>query len=288
MRAELAAPALAVASGGRRLGGSRAKRRGPRRARAAGSIPRHRHADPPVVAQQRHRRDLQRSSSGERPARRSSKRRSHEGQVSMPRRRHRGGVEARRGTSRTRCGRRAGCRRTLATSRSAPATVTAPSCPAPARRPRGPSRRPARPRTAVRTRSDRQLEPPGRGAGSLHALDLEALEVGRRLLERLLDRQLERRLRRRAALAVPDQPHPGHAVLDADQLDVAAVRLHVRPHALERLLHARLEVDRVEAVDQQEARDDPVLDEPLARRRRSRRARRAPRRSARARRRRAG
>ena len=32
--------------------------------------------------------------------------------------------------------------------------------------------------------------------------------------------------------------------VDAEQLDVAAVRLHVRPHGGERLAHARLEVDR--------------------------------------------
>jgi hypothetical protein len=35
------------------------------------------------------------------------------------------------------------------------------------------------------------------------------------------------------------------------------------PHAGERLAHARLEVDRVEVVDEQEAGDDAVLDEPL-------------------------
>ena len=45
----------------------------------------------------------------------------------------------------------------------------------------------------------------------------------------------------------------------ADQLDAATVGLHVRPHALERLAHARLEVDRVVAVQQHQAGHHPVL-----------------------------
>ena len=64
-----------------------------------------------------------------------------------------------------------------------------------------------------------------------------------------------------------DEPQPRDAVLDAEQLDVAAVGLQVRAHLVERLAHPRLEVDRVEAVDEQQARDDAVLDQPLADRR---------------------
>ena len=37
----------------------------------------------------------------------------------------------------------------------------------------------------------------------------------------------------------PLQPQPRDAVLDAEQLDVAAVGLQVRPHAVERLAHPR-------------------------------------------------
>ena len=57
----------------------------------------------------------------------------------------------------------------------------------------------------------------------------------------------------------PYEAQPRHAVVDAEQLDVAAVGLHVGAHGGERLAHPRLEVDRVEVVDQQQAGDDAVL-----------------------------
>ncbi len=56
-------------------------------------------------------------------------------------------------------------------------------------------------------------------------------QVRRRLLQRLLDRQLERHRRGRAVRAAALQMDPGHAVLQRQQLDVAAVGLHVRAHA---------------------------------------------------------
>ena len=73
------------------------------------------------------------------------------------------------------------------------------------------------------------------------ALDHEALEVGRRGVERRLDRQLERRGRRRAALAAALEPDPRDPALDPEQLDVAAVRLHVRAHRVERVGDALVE-----------------------------------------------
>ena len=59
------------------------------------------------------------------------------------------------------------------------------------------------------------------------------------------------------------EAQPRHAVVDAEELDVAAVGLHVGAHGGERLAHPRLEVDRVEVVDQQQAGHDAVLDKPL-------------------------
>ena len=96
------------------------------------------------------------------------------------------------------------------------------------------------------------------------ALDLEALEIGGLVLERLLDRELERRRRGGAAAAAALEPDARHAVLEPEQLDVPAVRLHVRAHPVERARHPRLEGDRVEPVDQEQAGDDAVLGEPLA------------------------
>ena len=80
-------------------------------------------------------------------------------------------------------------------------------------------------------------------------------QVGRGLVDRLLDRQLERRRRRRAAVAVADEAQPRDAVLEPEQLDVAAVGLHVRAHASRAPRCTRVSsVDRVEVVDQQQAR----------------------------------
>ena len=85
------------------------------------------------------------------------------------------------------------------------------------------------------------------------ALDGHAHEVGGGLLQLTLHRQLQRRRRRRAAVAAAGQPQTGHPVLDPEQLDVAAVGLHVGPYAIEALLDTLLERHRVEAVDQQQA-----------------------------------
>ena len=170
---------------------------------------------------------------------------------------------------------------TLATSRSWPATVTAVSAP---------SASPATDWTSnhERRRSGRRDHhrelhagggPGRRGAGDHRqarsadglrrdALDLEALEVGRRLLERLLDRQLERHRRRRAVRAAAAQVDPRDPVLERQQLDVAAVGLHVRADRVERRLHPILERDRMQVVDQQQRADQRVLGErgrdPLA------------------------
>ena len=60
-------------------------------------------------------------------------------------------------------------------------------------------------------------------------------------------------------MAVADEPQVRDPVLEPQQLDVAAVRLHVRAHARERLLHPRLERHRVQVVDQQQAADHAVV-----------------------------
>ena len=62
-----------------------------------------------------------------------------------------------------------------------------------------------------------------------------------------------------AAVAAALQPQPRHAVLDAQQLDVAAVRLHVGPHLVERRRDPLLQRLRVEPVDQHQAADHAVL-----------------------------
>ena len=94
-----------------------------------------------------------------------------------------------------------------------------------------------------------------------HGGDVEPEQVGRRLLQRALDRQLHRALRRRAAAARSLQAQPRDPVLDPQQLHVAAVGVHVRAHAVQRRLHARLEAHRIEAVDEHEAGHDAVLRE---------------------------
>ena len=113
-----------------------------------------------------------------------------------------------------------------------------------------------------------ELERPGPGSGRLRgghrSLDHQALEIGRRLLERRLDRQLERRGGGRAPVAAALEADPGDPVLDPEQLDVPAVRLHVRAHAVESLDDPLVERDRVEAVDQHQARDDAVGRQALA------------------------
>ena len=123
-------------------------------------------------------------------------------------------------------GRRAACPPTLATTSATPSTSRLRQRPRPSvvdaveRRPRRRgSASPHRPSGSGRRRAAR---------GSTHALDLEPVEVGRRLLERLLDRQLERRGRRRAAVAAALAGAAARRRPRPEQLDVAAVRLHVR------------------------------------------------------------
>ena len=57
------------------------------------------------------------------------------------------------------------------------------------------------------------------------------------------------------------QPEAEHVVFEPEHLHPASVGLHVRADPLQRLLNPGLEVDRVEAVDHQQARDDTVRDE---------------------------
>ena len=70
----------------------------------------------------------------------------------------------------------------------------------------------------------------------------------------------------------------------SEQLHVAAVRLHVGPHLVERPAHPLLERHRVQPVDQQQAAHHAVVGQPLRARRRPapRAAARGPRRAARA------
>src|ERR671924_439187 len=72
----------------------------------------------------------------------------------------------------------------------------------------------------------------------------------RRAHARLLDRVPQRHRRRGTAVARPLEPYTCDTVLDTEQLDVAAVRAEIRPHVVQRLAHARLDVDRVEVVDE--------------------------------------
>ena len=95
-----------------------------------------------------------------------------------------------------------------------------------------------------------------------HAVHDQPLEVRRGGLERLADPELERRRGRRAAAAVALEPDPRDAVLERDELDRAAVGLHVGPHALERLAHPVLQRDRVQPVHEQDARDRAVVEQP--------------------------
>ena len=67
------------------------------------------------------------------------------------------------------------------------------------------------------------------------------------------------------AAARPAEPQLRDAVVDAEQLDVAAVGLHVRPHAVESLADPLLDAHGVQVVREHEAGDDPVLREPRRR-----------------------
>ncbi len=105
-----------------------------------------------------------------------------------------------------------------------------------------------------------RLRAPGRRLDD--PLDVDPEEVRRVLLQGGLDRVLHRRLRRPAAAARPAEPQLRDAVLDAEQLDVAAVGLHVRPHAVERVADPLLQADGVQAVGEHQAGDDLVRGEP--------------------------
>ena len=76
---------------------------------------------------------------------------------------------------------------------------------------------------------------------------------------RILDRQLEGDRRRRAALAAARELQPDHALaVDLEQMDVAAVRPEVGPHAVQRVLDPPLDVVRMQSVHQHEAGDQVV------------------------------
>ena len=130
---------------------------------------------------------------------------------------------ARRRSSRTRCGRRAASRRRSPRTSDTPSTSVAGEelgrrrrrgCATPARRCAIGSAIPVTSSSSSTTPSTSMPE-----------------QVRRGLLERLPDRQLERRGRRPARLAAALEAQLRDPVLDPEQLDVAAVRLHVRPHA---------------------------------------------------------
>ena len=81
-------------------------------------------------------------------------------------------------------------------------------------------------------------------------------------LDGSLDGELQRHRRRRAAVAAAEQPEPDRAGLgDLEQLDVAAVRAEVRPHALQRLLDALLDPVRMQSVHDQKSGDQLVTGE---------------------------
>src|SRR5204862_7603519 len=125
---------------------------------------------------------------------------------------------------------------------------------APRRRPPPPAPEAARGRAAVTASRSRLLElrrALQRADLDEHRLRLcdtlrvDPVEIRGRLEQRLLDRVLERHRRGGTAVARPGEAQAGDTVLDAEQLDVAAVGTEVRPHLVERLPHARLEVDRM-------------------------------------------
>ena len=73
--------------------------------------------------------------------------------------------------------------------------------------------------------------------------------------------------RRPAAVAAAEQSqvHRGGMQVDLEQLDVAVVLGEERPDRLERALDARLDVVGMQAVHDQQAPDELVVDEALAR-----------------------
>ena len=66
------------------------------------------------------------------------------------------------------------------------------------------------------------------------------------------------------ARALQAQPH--HAVVDAEQLDAAAVRDQVRAHLVQRARHPLRDRHRMQPVQEQQVRDHLVLDRHVARR----------------------
>ena len=132
---------------------------------------------------------------------------------------------------------------------------------------------------------DRELGAPDVHHGQLdaarprlrHALDLQAGQIGRVLVQRLLDGELQRGLRRGTAAAASLQPQARDAVVETQQLDVAAVGLHVGPHACRApRRHAsgdRPDRDRGSAGGWPPSRPPPARRESPCRRRRHRRAR---------------
>ena len=78
------------------------------------------------------------------------------------------------------------------------------------------------------------------------------------LVDRVLDRKLECHGRRRAAVAAALEPQARSPVVDAKQVDAAAVRLEIGTHLVERGSYPRLERDRVQPVQDEELRDELV------------------------------
>ena len=180
----------------------------------ASALIRERHLDASLLAQQRHRLELQPVVVHGAPGARQEERRARSSGSAARRRRASPSCSGAAAAARTRRGTRAACPSTLATTSVAPAT-------------RPPQRALAGSRRRVdlepcRRHHDRQLRTRCRSAiGSARPahlrrdpLDLETLEVGCGLLERLLDRELERDRRGRAVRAAPLQPDPGDAVFE--------------------------------------------------------------------------
>ena len=223
-----AAPAAAAAGGAR-----------PRRSRPGALITAQRHlARVPAAPQQRHRARAGARSAPQRAARARQVEAPPARGAGEQRRRQRGVAERRVAAGARGRGRPAAVPSTFATTSSTPRTAIARSVPG-ATSPAASSGSHAGAAAAPRppARSDRAAARATRLRGLRRTPSTSRPEqVGRGLLERLLDRQLERRRRGRAAVAVALEAQPRDAVLEPQQLDVAAVGLHVRAHAGERLL----------------------------------------------------
>ncbi len=96
------------------------------------------------------------------------------------------------------------------------------------------------------------------------ALDLKCEQVGSGLVDGLLERVLERRCGRGTAVAAALQAQTRDAVFDAQDLDAATMRREERLDALYCFGDTLFERHRIQAVDQQQAGDDSVIEQCVA------------------------